>query len=185
MVRALIFITGLPGSGKSFAAEVIKRRFHAKTIKSGDVIRDEIRRRGWKYTPENDRRASLWFHQGREHLIAKRMWGKMKNYKGIVVIDGLRTPKHLFVLRKLCKGRVIVLRIDSSFKSRSKRTIKRARFGEKESAALLRSRDKRETESLKGLNQVMKKADYAIDNSGLTKSQMEGRVVAMVRDVLK
>ncbi len=185
MVSALIFITGLPGSGKSFAADVIKRRFHAKAIKSGDVIRDEIRRRGWKYTPENDKRIRLWFHQGREHLIAKRMWDKIRNYKGIVVIDGLRTPKHLSVLRKLCKGRVIVVRIDSSFKARSKRTIKRARFGKRESAPLLRARDKSETENLRGLSQVMKRADYAIDNSDLSKRQMEGRVIALIRDALK
>jgi adenylate kinase family enzyme len=71
MKNALILIIGLPGSGKSFAASVIKKRFHARVFETGDVIREEIKRRGWKYTPKNDAKVRDWFHSGREHMIVE------------------------------------------------------------------------------------------------------------------
>lgn len=185
MKKALIFITGLPGSGKSFAADMIRKHFHAKSFKPGDIVREEISRKGLDNTPENDMKMRLWFHRGREHIIAKRLWRKIRNEKGIVVIDGLRTPKHLSILKSLYKGQVIVIRMDSSFDKRSLRTIKRGRFGKLETSALLKSRDKSETQKLKGLIRVMKRADYSIDNSNLTKRQSERRIVSLVKAALK
>lgn len=89
MQKALILIIGLPGSGKSFAAFIIKKHFNAKVFETGNIIREEIKSRNWEYTPENDMKVRLWFHSGREHLIIERLWKKMRNEKGIVVIDGL------------------------------------------------------------------------------------------------
>jgi dephospho-CoA kinase len=184
MKKALILIVGLPGSGKSFAAEVIRRHFHAKALKTGDVIREEIRRRGLPYTPENDTKVRLWFHTGREHLIVKRLWKKMKNYKGIVVIDGLRSPKELAMFKKLYKGEIFLIQIRSSFKMRARREIERGRFGKNESVKYLKERDKSELSKLVGLKQLLKKADYTIDNSNLTKKQMENKVVSLVKPII-
>ena len=104
MSKLLVLIVGMPGSGKSFASSVIRKRFKAKTFKTGDVIRDEIKRRGLKYNPENDKRMRLWFHSGREHLVVERLWKKVRPCKGIVVIDGLRSPKELAILKRLYTG---------------------------------------------------------------------------------
>lgn len=185
MKKALILIIGLPGSGKSFAAEVIKKHFHAKTLKTGDVIRDEIKRRGLPYTPENDTKIRLWFHNGREHLIVERLWKKMKNDKGIVVIDGLRSPKELAMFRKLYKGRIVIIKVISSFKVRAQREISRGRFGKAESISYLKNRDKSELSDLVGLRQLLKKANFTIDNSSLTLSQMESKVVNLVKEIIK
>jgi len=185
MKKALILIVGMPGSGKSFAAEVIRKHFHAKTLKTGDVIRDEIKRRRLPYTPENDTKVRLWFHTGREHLIVERLWKKMKNHKGIVVIDGLRSPKELAMFKKLYKGQIFLIKIKSSFKVRTQREIERGRFGENESVKYLKERDKSESSKLVGLKQLLKKADYSLDNSKLTKKQMESKVVSLVKQLLK
>jgi dephospho-CoA kinase len=184
MKKALILIVGLPGSGKSFAADAIKKHFHAKALKTGDIIREEIKRRGLPYTPENDTKMRLWFHAGREYLVVERLWKKMKNYKGIIVIDGLRSPKELALFKKMYKCKIFLIKIQSSFKMRAQREIERGRFGKQESIKYLRERDKSELGKLVGLKQLLKKADYAIDNSRLTKKQMEGKVVKLIKNII-
>ncbi|MEM5872345.1 MAG: AAA family ATPase [Candidatus Aenigmatarchaeota archaeon] len=185
MKKALILIIGLPGSGKTFAASVIKKHFKAKVFETGDVIREEIKRRKLPYTPENDRKMRLWFHSGREHLIVERLWKKVKNCKGITVIVGLRSPKELAMLKKLYKGKIFIIKIISSFKVRAQREIKRGRFGKQESIKYLKERDKSELSELVGLRQLLKKADYTIDNSKLSKKQMEKKVVSLIKELLK
>jgi dephospho-CoA kinase len=184
MKKALFLIVGLPGSGKSFAAEIIKKHFHAKVFENGDIIREEIKRRGWPFTPENDTKVRLWFHDGREHLIVQRIWEKMKNDKGIVVLVGVRNLKELAILKRLYKGRIFLIKIISSFKVRAQREIKRGRFGKQESIKYIKERDKSELGKLVGLKQLLKKADYTIDNSNLTKKQMENKVVKLTSQLL-
>jgi len=184
MKKALILIVGLPGSGKSFAADVIKKHFHAKVLETGDVIREEVKRRGWPLTPENDKKVRLWFHSGREHLIVERIWKKMKNDKGLVIIDGLRSPKELTIFKKIYKGNIFLIKIISSFEVRAQRSIKRGRFGRLESVKYLRERDKSELSDLVGLKQLLRKADYSIDNSKLTKKQMEKKVVSLIKSII-
>jgi len=182
MLKKLILIVGLPGSGKSFAAYVIKKHFHAQVLKTGDVIRDEIKRRGLPYTPENDTKIRLWFHSGREHMIFERLLKKMKK-NGIVVIDGLRSPKDLYLFRKILGNRIVIIKIESSLNVRVKREIKRSRFG-KESVKYLKERDKSELSKLVGLKQLLKMADYTIDNSNSTKKQTESKVVSLMKKIL-
>ena len=184
MKKALILIVGMPCSGKSFAAEVIRKHFHAKALKTGDVIREEIKRKGLLYTPENDTKVRLWFHTGREHLVVERLWKKMKNYKGIVVIDGLRSPKELAMFKRLYKSKIFLVQIRSSFKMRVRREIERGRFGKNESVKYLKDRDKSELSKLVGLKQLLKKADYIIDNSRLSKKQMENKVVSLIKSII-
>ena len=78
-MKNLIVIVGLPGSGKTFASEIIKSKFKADTFHTGDIIRQEIKRRGWKYTPKTDTFIAHWFHsQGREKLLLSRLWNQIK-----------------------------------------------------------------------------------------------------------
>lgn len=185
MKKVLILIVGKPGSGKSFAADLIKKHFKAETFKTGDIVREEIKRRGLKYTPENDAMMRLWFHSGREHLIIERLWKKVRLCKGIVVVDGLRSPKEMSMFRRLYKGKIVLLKITSSFRVRAQRSLKRARFGRSESLKYMRERDKSELGELVGLKQLLKRADYAIDNSHLSKRQMEIRTVKLVKAILQ
>jgi len=184
MKKVLFIIVGLPGSGKSFAASVIKKRFRAKVFENGDIIREEIKRRSLPYTPENDKKIRLWFHAGREHLIMERIWKKMKNVKGIVVLVGLRNLKELSMIKKSYKGKLVLIKIESSFKVRVNREIKRGRFGKQDSAKYLKQRDKSELSDLVGLKYLLKKADYTIINSNISKKQMEKRVVNFIKAII-
>ena len=185
MKKALILIVGMPGSGKSFAASVIKKHFHAKTLKTGDVIREEIKKRGLPYTPENDKKMRLWFHFGREHLIVERLWKNMKNEKGIIVIDGLRSTKELNMLKKMYKGKIFLIKLKASFKVRVQRELERGRFEKQETLKYLKDRDKSETSELVGLRVLLKKANYIIDNSNLTKKQTEKRIIYLIKKTIR
>jgi len=183
MLKKLILIVGLPGSGKSFAAFVIKKHFHAQVLMTGDVIREEIKRRGLPYNTENDIKMRLWFHTGREHLVCERLIKKMRK-TGIIVIDGLRSPKELSMFRKIFKDKTVLIKITSSFNVRARREIERGRFGKNESVKYVRERDKSELSELVGLKKLLKMADYTIDNSKLTKKQMENKVVGFMKKIL-
>ena len=81
-MKKIILIVGLPRSGKSLAADIIKRRFKADVFRSGDIIREEIKRRGMKYTPQSDTLVAHWFNtHGREKILTKRVWDKVKKSK--------------------------------------------------------------------------------------------------------
>lgn len=184
-MKKLIIIVGLPGSGKSLAAKIIKKRFNATTFKSGDIIRDEIKRRGLKYSPENDSIVAHWFNvQGREKLLSKRLWDKIKkSKKDLIVLEGFRAPEHLKYLKAYYKGKPVIIFIKSSFKMRVKRELKRKRFKKLENRKYVRFRDK--LEKSHGIMELIKKANYTIDNSKLTKRQLESRVVKLVEKITK
>jgi dephospho-CoA kinase len=184
MKKALILIVGLPGSGKSLAADAVRKHFHAKVFENGDIIREEIQRRGLPYTTENDTKMRLWFHSGREHLVVERVWKKIKKEKGTVVVVGLRSPKELAMFKRLYKGKIFLIQIKSSFKVRAQREIERGRFGKQESIKYVKERDKSELSELVGLRKLLKKADYTIDNSKLSKRQIEEKVVKLIKSIV-
>ncbi len=184
MSNPLILIVGLPGSGKTFAGQILKKRFKAKVVETGDVIRDEIKRRGWKYTPKTSEKIRHYFHSGREHLVVKRTWNKVKKYKNkIRVIVGFRALREIGLLKKHYKGEIVIIAVVSSFKIRARREQRRKRFGKSESLAFLKHRDKDEKKI--GEANLIKHANYRINNSNLSKKQMEIKLVKLVRKITK
>ena len=132
-MKKIIVIVGMPGSGKSLVTEMIKKNFKADSFRSGDIIRDEVKRRGLKYTPENDAFIAHWFNEGREDILSKRLWNKVKkSKKNLIVLDGFRAPEQLKYLRQTYKGKPIILHVKSSTKVREEREMKRKRFGKDE-----------------------------------------------------
>ena len=184
MLKKLVLIVGLPGAGKSSAADFIEKRFNADIVHSGDIIREEIKRRGLRYTPENDALIAHWFHTGgRERLVVKRVWNKIKrSKKNLIVIEGLRSEKQLRYLEDVAKERPVIISIVASFKVRVGRELKRGRFGKKESIKYLRFREK--LEKSHGEWKLIKKADYTIDNSKLNMRQTDARVYKIIKKIL-
>ena len=180
-MEKLILIVGMAGSGKSFAADLFAKKLHTKVFRTGDVIREEIKRRKLEYNKENDAKIAHWFHtQGREKLIIKRTWYKIEKYnKKTVIIEGCRAPEELTLLKKYSKVNPIIIAIKADFNTRMKRTMERKRFGKSEGKAYLKSRDKLELSH--GIGKVIKKASYTIDNSRLSKRQMEKKIAKLTK----
>ena len=94
----LILIVGMPSSGKTTAARILGEMGFS-VASTGDVIREEIKRRGLPYTKENDRKVADWFHEeGREKIVIDRLLKKVSGEK--IVIEGLRDPKQLKELER-------------------------------------------------------------------------------------
>lgn len=185
MPKLVIVITGLPGSGKSYAAEVIKKNFSSVIVHTGDIIREEIKRRGLDYTPRTDAFVAHWFHTGgRAKLLVKRTWNKVKkSRKKIIIIEGLRSYEQFKYLKKIAKTKPIVIVVTASFRIRAKRELERGRFGKEGTMEYLKYREK--LEKSHGIMGLIKKADYKIDNTKLTKGQMENRIVKLIKSILK
>jgi dephospho-CoA kinase len=180
----VILLVGLPGCGKSTIANYIRDKLGAAVFLSGDIIREEVKRRGMSYTPENDARIAHWFHtQGRECLVVRRLWVKIrKSKRKIIVIDGLRSETQLVCLKKIANVRPIIISIKSSQNVRVRRELKRGRFGKKESVAYVKFRDR--LEKGHGILGLMKRADYTIDSTRLGVSQTNARVSKIIKAII-
>jgi dephospho-CoA kinase len=179
----IILVVGLPGSGKSTVSDYIRDEFDASVFLSGDIIREEVRRRGLKYTPENDAKIAHWFHTGREMIVVRRIWAKAKKSKRkIIVIDGFRSEKELKYLEKIAKARPYVISVVASQDVRVGRELSRGRFGKKESVEYVKFRDK--LEKSHGIMGLMAEADYKIDNSHLSVKQSEARVYKIIKELV-
>lgn len=181
-MKKIICLVGLPGSGKSFVAEIIKKKFKAKVFRTGDIIREEIKRRGLEYSPTADMVIAHWFHtQGREKIVVERAWKKIKNSRQkLIIIDGFRSPNETKYLEEISKIKPIIISITAPFKIRSKREIQRGRFGKEESISYLKKRDK--LEKGHGVLKLMRKANYKIDNS---KTNANKQIIKLMKKLIK
>jgi len=185
MPERVIVIVGLPGSGKSTAAEFIKKEFNAGMVHSGDVIRDEIKKRGWKYTPENDALIADWFNatERGERSLVQRVWDKVKtSKKKIIVIEGFRAAGNIEILEEISKIKPTVIAIITSFNVRVQRELKRRRFGKQESIKYLKLREKQEKRH--GIEKLVRNADYTIDNSKLSIKQTNAKISKIIKEIL-
>ena len=174
----VILVIGMPGSGKTFAAKLLAKKLKANRISSGDAIRSEIKRRGLRYTSENDRKIANYFHQkGREKILVKQTIKKIKKNR-LNIIEGFRNLEQLDMLRKN-KYKPIIIYIYAPFSIRAKRQLKRKRFI-LQTLKYLRKRDRRELGL--GLGKLIKKADYVVSNRG-SKQKLEKKLVELVKSI--
>jgi dephospho-CoA kinase len=176
---------GLAGSGKSTISRFIKDKFNADIFHTGDIIREEVRRRGLERTTKNEILIANWFfaNRKREKIIIERIAEKIKkSNKKIIVIEGLTTYENLKYLEKLVEIKPIVLSITAALNVRVKRESKRGRFGKKRNIEYVKSRD--DLEKSRGIGKLMKKADYTIDNSRLSKKQANDKVYKLIKEIL-
>ena len=182
MPEMILCVIGMPASGKSFAAKLIAKKYGAAMVTSGNVIRDEVKRRGLPYTKKSDEKVAEWFHAGREYLVVRRAWNKIKDRKNrIFVIEGFRSLKEVKLLSKLAKQSVIVIEVHPPQKIRALRASKRHRFRDNYQG-YIRLRDKNERK--RGIGTLIKHADCRIDNSG-TKKQLEKNIDRTMKKLVK
>ena len=196
----LIVIVGMPCSGKTTALEVCKK-LGARTVASGDIVRDEIRRRGLPYNKITDRDVSGMFHEkGGERLLIERVLERVGGVrkarlsamskpagfahdpaKDFIAIDGLRDVEQLQELERRTKVKPMVIRLDASFDVRLRRCIGRHRFTD-ESRAYLKSRD--DVEKRRGLGEMMKRADLVFDTEDFNEAQFRKAFESFLKTLL-
>ncbi|MEM2875674.1 MAG: AAA family ATPase [Candidatus Bathyarchaeia archaeon] len=175
-------IVGMPGSGKSVVREVAEKMGYA-TVVMGDVVRDEVRNRGLKLTPEN--LWSIMLEIRREfgpEVVAVRSLEKIKQLNGeVILIDGIRSLDEVELFRKFYPDLKIIA-VHSSPKTRFKRLKMRGREDDPRCWEEFCERDRRELEV--GIGDVIALSDFIVVNEG-TKEYLERKVTEVLRKVVE
>ena len=175
----VIGLVGMPGSGKSVAARV-GRKLGFTIIVMGDVIREELVKRGLKATPENLGRVMVEI-RGEEGaaVVAKKTIEKMVRVKGRrIIIDGVRSVSEVDEFKKQFPEFKLVS-IHSSPDTRFHRIFKRRRSDDALDRRVFTTRDQRELTV--GIGSAIALADYVIINEG-TLTQFKKRVRAFLEE---
>ena len=174
----LILLVGLTSSGKSTAAGVL-RDMGFSVASTGDVIRDEIKKRGMEYNKENDVKISRWFNEvAGEKEVIRRLNEKLVGDKK--AIDGIRSPEMVPKLSEIFGERPVILAIKADRDSRYRRECERKKFTDFSREDM----DRRDLAHINmGTEKLIEMADYAIDNTCLTKDELRERLKDIVENI--
>ncbi|HDM60127.1 MAG TPA: flagellar hook-basal body complex protein FliE [Archaeoglobus veneficus] len=177
----IIAFVGLPLSGKSTAANVAKE-MSIPVVVMGDIVREEVKKRGLELTDENAGKVASELRQ-KEGMdaIARRCIPKIRKAAkdtGIVVIDGIRGIAEVERFRKEFGDDFILIHIDSPIELRLERALKRKRSDDISSIEELKQRDERELSW--NMGKAIEAADFTIENT----SSFE-EFVEKIRDLLQ
>jgi dephospho-CoA kinase len=157
----LIVTVGMPGSGKDELVEVA-RQMGLATLKMGDLVRDETRRRGFQLT--NAHVARVASEERDKHgpgIWAQRALPKLTETR--MLVDGCRSDAELSVFRHNF-GDFFVLGIFASPETRHDRLMTRARGDDAATMQELYDRDRRELKW--GIGNAFTLADGMLVNEG-------------------
>lgn len=161
-MKDAIALVGLPGAGKSTAAEILRRKGYG-IVRLGDITDRMLKEQGLAINEGNERqlRESLRSEHGMDAYA--RLSFERVHAMARVVIDGIRSPAEADFFRKRLGKAFRLVRIDSNTERRHERLSSR-RIRPLSRAECI-DRDKRELDVL-GLRQTLEKADVAILNNG-------------------
>jgi len=189
-VKTILVVTGLPGSGKSEVSDYIKS-LGIPMLRSGDVIREEVMRRGLELNTKNSEMISrkLREEEGMDAPV-RRVGEQIKSVKAdLMCVEGPRDMHEIGYLATL--GSVVILIVDAPIKTRFERSV-----GRKGSRLEPKTRDPKDMEEFKwrdkkererGMDQLTSTSKYprhVIDNSG-TKAKLKANVRKLVESLGK
>lgn len=163
----IIAFVGLPLSGKTTASKIAEE-LGIPVVVMGDVVREEVRRRGLELTDENAGRVAteLRENEGMD-AIAKRCISKIReklSERGIVVVDGIRGIAEVERFREEFGDDFILINIEAPLEVRFERALKRKRDDDVKTLDDLKRRDERELSW--NMGEAIRLADITIENVG-------------------
>lgn len=112
----VLALVGMPGAGKTLCAKHLEaKQFYQ--FRFGGIVVDEVARRGWPITPDNERRVreELRAQEGME-VMAKRALPQLQQalaQRPCIVIDGLYSFSEYVYLKTHLDAELIVVAIVS------------------------------------------------------------------------
>ncbi|WP_276273073.1 AAA family ATPase [Haloarcula litorea] len=162
----VIGIVGLPGSGKSEAANVAADA-GVPVVTMGDVIRQECRDRGLDPATHHGEVATALREENGPGAIAERSLPVIERAlddSDTVVVDGIRSDVEVAAFRDAFGESFVLVEIDAPFQLRAERLDIRGRdAGGDEGGESLEARDERELGF--GMGEAMAMADLTVDNT--------------------
>ena len=171
----------MPGAGKGVFRRTVQRIGYP-VVTMGDEVREEVKRRNLKPTPENLGKTMLNLRELEgPAAIAKRCIPKLKNATGnIVFIDGIRSLVEVDEFKKHFPN-FILIAIHTAPKTRYQRLFRRRRSDDPTDWETFMERDLRELGI--GMGAVISIADHVIVNKG-TLSQLRQKILQVLKEVL-
>ncbi|MHC1635058.1 MAG: AAA family ATPase [Candidatus Methanospirareceae archaeon] len=164
----IIAFVGAPAAGKTEAAAVAKK-MGIPVITMGDVIREELRKRGLPLNDENAGRVAdeLRRKEGMD-AIARRCIPKIreveKKMEKVVVIEGIRGIEEVKTFKKAFGSDFTLIRIEAPLHLRYKRAKLRRRGDDFLTFEQFKEREEREKRW--GMAEAMEEAEKVIKNEG-------------------
>ncbi len=175
-------LAGMPGAGKGVFRRTVQRIGYP-VVTMGDEVREEVKRRNLKPTPENLGKTMLNLRELEgPAAIAKRCIPKLKNATGkIVFIDGIRSLVEVDEFKKHFPN-FILIAIHTAPKTRYQRLFRRRRSDDPTNWETFMERDMRELGI--GMGAVISIADQVIVNKG-TLPQLRQKILQVLKEVLE
>ncbi|WP_135303857.1 AAA family ATPase [Haloarcula amylovorans] len=178
----VIGIVGLPGSGKSEAANVAAD-MGVPVVTMGDVIRQECRDRGLDPATEHGRIAQALREENGSGAIAERSLPLIENElteSDTVLVDGIRSDVEVEAFRDSFGESFLLVEVDAPFELRAERLDLRGRDDmNDESGESLTDRDERELGF--GMGKAIEMADVTIENTE-TLAAFQRKVRTLLRE---
>lgn len=180
-LKTVLVIAGMPGAGKSLASDAA-RGLALPVLVSGDVIREEARRRGLEPNKVNLGRLMLRLRtEEGMGAVARRLVPLIeKTGQALVVYEGARNVEELEELRK--KYRVLTIAIHAAPETRFLRLLKRKRGDRPRNKADFWGRDRRELKV--GVGKVIALADRMVENEE-SKDELRRRMKRLLKKTIR
>ncbi|MEM1646266.1 MAG: AAA family ATPase [Ignisphaera sp.] len=161
----MLLLAGLPGSGKTVFSEIAKS-IGVPVITLGDIIREEVTKRGLEPSLENILSVAQELREryGREAIaiLASNKISESLKHNCLVVVDGIRSLEEINYIKSLTNAEILVVAVHASPKVRFARLLARGRTGDPKTWDEFVKRDLRELSW--GLGNVVALADEVIVN---------------------
>ncbi len=160
--RIVIGLTGLPGSGKTEVAKILKK-LGFKIFSMGDVVRDEVKERGLELKRKNLEKVAIEVREKEgKDAVAKRIIEKVKNIScEKICIDGIRGYEEICAFKKAFKNFKLIAVVCSKDKR-----IARLKERNRSDDDLKKLEERERHERLLGIDKAIEAADVRILNDG-------------------
>ncbi|MDY7082353.1 MAG: AAA family ATPase [Halobacteria archaeon] len=161
----VIATVGMPGSGKSEAAEVA-REMDIPVVTMGDVIRREVKKRDLEPSDDNmgEIATELRDEEGMDAVAARCIDMISEKDSDVVFVDGVRGWSEAERFRQEFGDDFTLVAIEVPFETRLNRIRERGRSDDLSTEKELRRRDERELGY--GMGEAIEKADETVENTG-------------------
>jgi dephospho-CoA kinase len=178
----IVAVTGMPGAGKSTATKGLVAAGWKKVV-MGDVIRDEVKRRGLEPDAKNTGEVmrELREEKGDSAVADLCMTEIQKTEAERVVVDGIRSMAEVEAFRK--KAAVMLVAVHASPNRRFSLLKERGRKDDPVSRAMFVQRDERELGV--GIGRSIALADETISNEHVTPESLSAQMVQIVERWVK
>ncbi len=178
-MKIVIGLIGRMGSGKGFVADYLCENHNASKHTISSILVDILKRLHIPVKREYLQKlgASLRSELGSEVIVTALKGDIEKDNSDIILIDGIRYANEVEMLRTFKNN--LLLSIDAKPEVRYKRCVLRGEKGEnKITLGDFLANENRETE--KYIGEVMKDADYAVNNDG-TRDELIKKIEEMLK----